>query len=252
MILHRVRTVGPLLAALVDLVLPSFCAGCDGGSAGAAGRSPLCPGCLAALGRPARRFSPDPCPPGLPPVWAVAVYAGPVRSALLAHKEEGRLALAGPLGAAVARAASAGCPAGPLLLVPVPSAPSAVRRRGHDPTRRLAVSAAARLRAQGLEAGQLPALRQARAVADQAGLGTAARRSNLAGALNVPDRLHAQVRRRPVVLVDDVMTTGATLREAARALRAAGATVTAAAVVAATERRVPSTDIRLPELPSAR
>jgi len=249
-----VRTVWPLLAALADLVLPSSCAGCDGGGAPGTGLgwSPLCPVCAAVLGGAARRVWPDPCPAGLPPVWAIAAYAGPVRAALLAHKEDGRLALAAPLGGAVARAASAGAPLGPLLLVPVPSARAAVRRRGHDSTRRLAVTAAARLRSQGQVARQLPALRQARGVADQAGLGAAERTRNVTGALTVSERLRVQAQRHQVVLVDDVMTTGATLREAARALRVAGVAVAGAAVVAATERRVPSGAIRLPDAPNAR
>ena len=66
------------------------------------------------------------------------------------------------------------------------------------------------------------------------------RAANLAGSLSVPGRLVALVAGRPVVIVDDVVTTGATLTEAARALRAAGAEVVAAASVAATSRRTPS------------
>ena len=145
---------------------------------------------------------------------------------LLAHKERGRTTLARPLGAMLARAAAAYGPG--VVLVPVPSARAAVRVRGHDHARRLAAAAGlrGRLRSAALLTG-------ARAVADQSGLDAAGRAANLTGAL---------VARRPlpglaVVVVDDVVTTGATLTEAARALRAAGADVRGAAVVAATLRR---------------
>ncbi|MFF2508488.1 ComF family protein [Streptomyces sp. NPDC058067] len=110
----------------------------------------------------------------------------------------------------------------PLLLVPVPSARKAVRARGHDPARRIAYAAAAELRRAGVPARVLAALRQRRPVADQAGLNSRSRLANLAGALEVPagaHRLLAQNGR--IVLVDDLMTTGASLAEAARAIRAA-------------------------------
>ena len=72
----------------------------------------------------------------------------------------------------------------------------------------------------------------ARRVADQSGLDAAGRSANLAGALRASSDLSGV----PVVVVDDVVTTGATLVEAARALRDAGALVRGAAVVAATQR----------------
>ena len=109
----------------------------------------------------------------------------------------------------------------PVVLVPVPSAPWAVRARGHDPARRIALAAAGELRRTGTPARVLAVLRQRRAVADQSGLNSRQRLDNLAGALEVPAggaRLLAGGGR--VVLVDDLMTTGASLTEAARALKA--------------------------------
>ncbi|WP_369688378.1 ComF family protein [Actinomadura macra] len=79
------------------------------------------------------------------------------------------------------------------------------------------------------------ALRHTRRVSDQAGLTVSERAANLAGALEAVPR--AKVAGRRVVLVDDVITTGATLAEAARALRAADAEVIGAATLAATQRR---------------
>ncbi|MER7836654.1 ComF family protein [Streptomyces sp. NPDC096040] len=110
---------------------------------------------------------------------------------------------------------------GPVLLVPVPSAPWAVRARGHDPVRRIALAAATELRRTGAAARVAPVLRQRRAVADQSGLNSRQRLANIDGALEVSTggaRLLAGGR---VVLVDDLVTTGATLAEAARAVREA-------------------------------
>ncbi|MEV0244391.1 ComF family protein [Streptomyces sp. NPDC050674] len=216
---------------LTDLVLPGECGGCG------EPRTVLCARCRAVLsGAAARRVRPVPEPPGLPVVHAAARYADEVRATLLAHKERGALALAGPLGAALAGAVRAGLrgtpdPAAagpawpwggrvPLLLVPVPSGRRAVRARGHDPARRIALAAAVELRRRGVPARVLGVLRQRRAVADQSGLNSRQRSDNLAGALAVVPGGARLLGGGPVVLVDDVMTTGASLAEAARAVRA--------------------------------
>ncbi|GGN38376.1 ComF family protein [Streptomyces fuscichromogenes] len=221
---------------LTDLVLPAECGGCG------TPRTVLCAECRAALsGAVPRRVRPVPEPPGLPAVYAAAPYADEVRAALLAHKERGALALAGVLGATLAGAVRAGlrdgrivrvvgswtgtadgaAGSGPVLLVPVPSAPWAVRARGHDPVRRIALAAAAELRRAGTPARVAPVLRQRRAVADQAGLNSRQRFANIAGALEVTEYGAGLLAGGRVVLVDDLVTTGATLAEAARAVREA-------------------------------
>ena len=124
----------------------------------------------------------------------------------------------------------------PLLLVPVPSARRATAARGHDPARRIALRAARGLRRVGVGARVLPVLRQRRAVVDQAGLSAADRMANLAGALGVVAGSGRLLSAGPVVVVDDVMTTGASLAEAVRAVRAAGGRVCGAGVVAAAPR----------------
>lgn len=216
---------------LSGLLLPVACAGCG------RPRTDLCTACGAALhGAPARLVRPSPRPPGLPAVYAAAPYENAVRAVLLAHKERGALGLAGVLGRALAGCVRAGAgrpgDAGPLLLVPVPSARSSTAARGHDPVRRIAAAAARDLRRAGLPAQVLPLLRQRRAVADQSGLGARQRRANLAGALELTaggGRLlqhelhrHGLLRHGRVILVDDLLTTGSTLAEAARAVGEAG------------------------------
>ncbi|GAA0982213.1 hypothetical protein GCM10009555_051730 [Acrocarpospora macrocephala] len=222
---------------MLDLILPPRCAGC--GRAGFL----VCPVCTALLrGVPSPRPPENP-PPGLPECWAAAEYAGAVRRLLLAFKERGRVALGPQLGGCLAAsvAAALGESRRALELVPVPSSPAVTRRRGHDPVRGMAAVAVRDLRGSGWPVTLAPVLRQRRRVADQAGLSAPERAANLAGGYVV-----SSGRVRPsgcptAVLVDDVVTTGATLAAAAAALRAAGVRVPIAVTVAATRKRVTAT-----------
>ncbi|MEH1014191.1 phosphoribosyltransferase family protein [Micromonospora sp. CPCC 206060] len=235
-------TVAGLWADLVDLVLPAACAGCR------AERVPLrygfCPSCAGTLQqtRP-RSVRPDPAPPGLPPCFALGPYAGVLREALLSYKERGRHGLARPLGGLLAEvvATAVGTPR-PLLLIPVPATAQAVRARHGDHLRRLCGYAAGRLACSGWPvavARPLRALPRADSTTlDQAGRAAAA----LAAFRPRPGRLSALARAghgRTVVLLDDIVTTGATLSAVTGVLAAAGSRVDIAAVLAATERRRP-------------
>jgi predicted amidophosphoribosyltransferase len=222
---------------LADLILPAECAGC-GESRSRSALPGLCTLCALSLSGPPVPARPPRGDEGfvrMPPVHALAAYLDPVPEIIIAQKEHGRLDLARPLGQELARAAEAAAAgADPLWLVPVPSTRAATVRRGQDPMLRMARVAAARMRASGRAAAVLPALTHRRKVADQAGLGRRARAENLDGALAVRASSARLLGERPVVLLDDVMTSGATLAEAARALRAAGNAPVGAAVLAAT------------------
>lgn len=236
-----------MAAAAAELVLGSVCAGCSGAP------GLICSDCRDVLHGPARLVD---VPAARLRVAAAAEYAGPARSAVLAHKEDGRLGLASPLGDAVATSVAAllespgGCPTcgeRAVALVPVPSTRPAVRRRGHDPLARTARRAATVLRRVGYDCTVVPALRHRRKVEDQAGLDAAARHANLASALEVRRLAGRLLTPRCVVVVDDVATTGATLAESSRALTVAGCPPCGAAVIAVTSRSarrlpVPSPD----------
>jgi predicted amidophosphoribosyltransferase len=127
-----------------------------------------------------------------------------------------------------------------IVLVPIPSAARTVRRRGFDATASMARLAARRLQVR-YPTTVRSALTQRRQVADQAGLGAAARRENLTGAL----RLHRPITSGVVVLVDDLVTTGSSLTEAAGVLRAARIVVVGAATVAATARLRPPISLEI-------
>lgn len=219
------------MRALLDLVFPPRCAGCD------APGTLLCDECRLAVARI------DPggaCPRCGAPLGGRAVCAEcrgsafafsaarcaatlepPVSRAIVLLKDGGERRYACVLAELLA-----GCAGGWLdasdVLVPVPAAPSAVRRRGFDHAADIA-------RELGRCVG-LPVQRPLRATrgADQRALGRSDRFANRQGAFEVEDASDLQ----HVVLVDDVFTTGATFDAAACALAGAGATRIRALAVA--------------------
>lgn len=203
------------MASALAVLFPVWCAACDDPGAS------LCAACAGALSSS-----------GLPPaggtlgcglrVHSALIYDGAVARVIRALKQEGRTALARPLGAAL-RPILAPHLADRAVAVPVPSSRAAFRRRGYSVTDLLVRRAGA---------APVHALRPARAALDQRALGREDRARNVAGVFRA--RGCAGLR---VVLVDDVVTTGATLGEAARVLREAGAEVVCAVTAAETPRR---------------
>jgi predicted amidophosphoribosyltransferase len=127
--------------------------------------------------------------------------------------------------------------------VPVPSAPAAVRTRGRDHVRELTRAAVAELRDAGVTAGEARLLRRRGRVRDSAELSVAQRRANLAGSFVLDGTRPRPPTSALLVVVDDVVTSGATLTEAAGTLERGlggarrGCPPVLAAVVAATPRR---------------
>ena len=227
-----------MLDAWLDLVHGGGCVGCA-----APGRS-LCRDCADRLPTTGRSVRPTPCPPGLAACFAAGEYADLLRAMVLAHKEHGVFALADPLGRTLATAASAVLSASPTLLVPVPSRRAVVRARGHDPMLRIACAASRTLRREGRPVSVARLLEVRGPVRDQAGLDSRQRAANLSGSMAVrPVARRSLVRAGvavSVVLCDDVLTTGATAREAQRALEDGGIRVRAIVTVAATRKRLPT------------
>jgi predicted amidophosphoribosyltransferase len=110
-----------------------------------------------------------------------------------------------------------------VLVLPIPSRPSADRVRGHSAGESMARAAVGQLpyeMASDVEVVQ--GLQLSHRVQDQSGLSRAQRGQNLAMAFTANHRQIPQLRSKPVVIVDDVVTTGSTLREAIRALNERG------------------------------
>lgn len=205
-------TISSALRDALTFWLPLACAGC-----GALDES-LCSGCRRALAAaPVQRQVGQ----GMPVLCALDFSGVPAR-VLRALKEDGRTSLARDLAPALADVLRAAAVSG-ALVVPVPSSAAAFRRRGYRPVELL-------VRRAGWHPERV--LRVRRTPADQRGLDRIARQQNVGGAFAA-----RSVVGRRVVVVDDVVTTGATLIEATRALRAAGAAEVRAVALAYTPRR---------------
>ncbi|MEZ0353950.1 ComF family protein [Mycobacterium sp. pR1184] len=208
---------------MLDLILPLECGGCRTASAR------WCDACARELVvKPDEPHLISPRVDPQVPVFALGRYAGARRQAILAMKEQGRRDLVPTLAQALAvgvhRLLTWGIVETPLTVVPAPTRRAAARRRGGDPVARLAHAAVAR----HPDATVAAVLRMKALTRDSVGLGTAERERNVAGRV----LLRGRPPRTEVLLVDDIVTTGATAGESVRVLSAAGVRVTAVLAIA--------------------
>lgn len=207
---------------MLDLVLPLQCGGC-----GAPGVR-WCPACgrILRIGPDDPRLVTPRVDPGVP-VFSLGRYAGVRRHAIVAVKEHGRADLIAPLAMAIRcgleRLLSWGIVATPLTVVPAPTRRAVARRRGGDPVARIS----ARATAPCAGVGMVTALRMRALVRDSVGLSGPDRVRNVAGGVKLIKPVDGDV-----VLVDDIVTTGATATESVRRLQTAGARVVAVLTVA--------------------
>ena len=162
-------------------------------------------------------------------VWTPLAYDGPARELVRGLKYRGAAGLANPLSAQIVANARAGLLDPPATLVPVPLHPARRRRRGYNQAERLAVALARRT---GLEVSDC--LSRTGVATRQVGRGRGERLESLCGMVEL--RLGADGPP-AAVLVDDVVTTGATLVACAATLRAAGTGEVAAVAYARTPGR---------------
>ena len=212
------------LTSVIELVAPPFCWACGGD---ARRSEPLCADCRAELTWLAAE--PWSTAGGLD-AWAPLAYAGPARALVAGLKFRGAPALATPMAAQIVARAPAGLLRPPAELVPVPLHPARARRRGFNQAERLAAAIGSRA---GMTVSDC--LRRGGGTAGpQVGKGRAERLDGLRGSVELRPGAASPAH---AVLVDDVVTTGATLAACGVALRAGGSREVAAVVYARTPGR---------------
>ena len=245
-----------LIGSLFDLLLPATCIGC----AMRCAHPPLagvaiCAGCLASLRRPQARCAVcahesasrycarcHAAPPSFDRTIVLADYRAPLDRTIHALKYRAELSIARSLGTRLARRLEALEAFEPLadenpVLTAVPLAPARLRERGFNQALEIARSFG---RVRGLRT-DAAAIRRTRSGLPQAQLGPGSRRTNIAGAFEATP---SRVAGRAIWVVDDVITTSATLHSVALALKHAGARSVTNLVIARTPMDHPNDHVQ--------
>ncbi len=174
------------------------------------------------------------------PALAAGDYEPPLGNLLVALKDDHALQLAGFLAQLLAQIVSVvagvfGGSKSKLCLVPIPSSAKALRRRGFDHMGMLANRASKKLTSLGLVTETTELLVQKTGLRDQSELGRNSRWQAKTGAMRLRDG--TCVPKNPIILVDDVITTGATMHEAYRVLKENQAAIIGVVALAQTVKK---------------
>lgn len=207
-----------LIIPALDLVFPPVCIGC-----GRVGKS-ICDSCLASLASATTTPSIAPPPHPLQALFALGIFEGVLRQAIHDLKYEGQTGLATPLADILSKKLTQANWM-PGVIVPVPLHHKRQEQRGYN---QAAVLGACLSNALGWPIDTQSLIR-IRSTASQVGLNRQSRQENVRAAFSVspPDAFQ----NRDIILIDDVFTTGATLRECAEAVQHSGARSIRAAVI---------------------
>ncbi|MFD2839821.1 ComF family protein [Populibacterium corticicola] len=237
---HTLRLIALVVREWLRLIVPLTCVGCD------APDTVLCDGCLM---RMAPRIAAIPDTDF--PIYHATLYEGSNRNVIARWKDHGREDASEPIRALAEIAGqnlvqrlrfTERSPR--VIVVPMPSSRTATRERGFVPAEVIADGLTQGLR-RGVNAPDavqvMPGGLKVRAGKDdQSGLGRQTRRKNIRGKIRATDQLRAAVRTTDVIiLADDVVTTGATIAEAARVLHPAQGTLVAGFALVATPKAKP-------------
>ena len=213
-------------AQACNLLFPRGCAGCD------APDEVLCAACWALFAQCRER---DADSGGGARIWSASIYQGAARRAILDWKDHDDTELDGPFGRIMVSLLNktpipSSCLGHRVLVVPVPSSRASMRRRGRAHTAALAKSVAGALRGYGVDARPCDALSSSTKARSVQQVSSAQRARRITGHVTVKRDLigHGDV----VLLIDDIVTTGATVRQCVQTFQQAGTKVVGVLVLA--------------------